>query len=174
MVGRCSRRSDLTPRRGGLMTNWCSSSIIVSTLPTPLGLLNGSILLVAPLLPPSCSLSLSSNISFFPFSLYRVCNNPPPTPTHPDHSVCLCRGRHRGSLIALYCHKVKFITLTAPTHTAYFEPAEIRFLYLLGWHRDSFTLSRDRKRDNVMWEKVRGSSAGTDAHCDAPAGRMKT
>lgn len=133
MVGRCSHRSDLTPRRGGLMTNWCPSSIIVSTLPTPLGLLNGSILLVAPLFPPSCSLSLSSNISFFPFSLYRVSNNPPPTPTHPDHSVCLCRGRHRGSLIALYCHEVKFITLIAPTHTAYFEPAEIRFcIYQAG------------------------------------------
>lgn len=64
MVGRCSRRPDLTSGRGGLMTNWRLSSITVCTLPTPVGLLNGSILYVNPpiSLPLSpltpCSLSL--------------------------------------------------------------------------------------------------------------------
>lgn len=64
MVGRCSRRSELTPRRGGLMTNWCLSSITVCTLPTPVGLLNGSILSVSPqFLSPFLSLLTSPSLS---------------------------------------------------------------------------------------------------------------
>ena len=68
MVGRCSRRSDLTPGRGSLMTNWCLTSITVSTLPTLVGSLNGSILSVNPL-----SLSLCLSLSL---ALCRVSNTP--------------------------------------------------------------------------------------------------
>ena len=74
MVGQCSRRPGVTSGRGGLMTNWCLSPITVSTLPTPVGLLNGSILSVN---PPFVCVSL-------PFSLSL---QGPLTP--PLQSVCL-------------------------------------------------------------------------------------
>ena len=62
MVGQCSCGLDLTPGRGGLMTNWCLGSITVSTLPTPVGRLNGSILSVKlTFLSLSISLSLSGS-----------------------------------------------------------------------------------------------------------------
>lgn len=48
------------PRRDGLMTNWCSSSITLSTFSTPVALLNGSILSALPLRSPS---SLTPNFN---------------------------------------------------------------------------------------------------------------
>lgn len=94
MVGRCSRRSDLTPRRGGLMTNWCSSSIIVSTLPTPLGLLNGSILSVTPLfLPLALSLCLLTSHSSLSLSTGSLT-----TPTHPPSLTILSVSAEGGTV----------------------------------------------------------------------------
>lgn len=110
MAGRCSSRSELTPRRDGLMTNWCSSSITLSTFSTPVGLLNGSFLFVLPLTPHfSLSLFLSPLTPIFT-PLRGLLQ---PLFTRPVSA----RGRHRGSLIASYCQKAKIITLTAPTHT---------------------------------------------------------
>lgn len=48
------------PRRDGLMTNWCSSSITLSTFSTPVASVNGSILSALPLLSPS---SLTPNFN---------------------------------------------------------------------------------------------------------------
>lgn len=95
------------------MTNWCLSSITGSTLPTPVSLLNSSILFV--------------RLPFFSLSLFR-CLSPFRVSNTPSlQSVCLHQGRHCGSLIASYFHEAKFITLTAPAHAAYFEPAAICF-----------------------------------------------
>lgn len=98
MVVRSSSWPDVTSGSGALVINWCLSSFTVGTLPFPLGLLNDSILYVKPPLhwwPPLTLLP--------PFSL-----------------TVWARGRQRGSLIALYFHEAKFITLTSPTHAAYF------------------------------------------------------
>lgn len=108
MVGRCSRRPGLTSGRGGLMTNWWLSPITVITHPTPVGLLNGSILYVN---PPFLSLSIFELPTLSPS---RGSNTPPLSLS------VWARGRHRGSLIASYFHEAKFITLTAPAHAAYF------------------------------------------------------
>ena len=84
MVGQCSRRPNVTSGQGGLMTDWCLSSITVSTLPTPVGQLNGSILSVKP--PISLSLFLSFS------SLFSLFHSPPPgSLTAPLQSVCLGR-----------------------------------------------------------------------------------
>lgn len=60
MVGQCSRRPDVTSGRGGLMTDWCFSSITDSTLPTPVGQLNGSILSLSFSPTPFLSVCLGS------------------------------------------------------------------------------------------------------------------
>lgn len=86
MVGQRSHRPDVTSGCGGLMTNWCLRSITASTLPTPVGLLNGSILSTnfyhLPIFLLSTFLSLSLEGLYPP--------PPPPTPPPPTHpSVCL-------------------------------------------------------------------------------------
>lgn len=150
MVGQCSHRPDGTSGWGGLMTNWCLRSITASTLPTPVGRLNGSIL-------PALSRPLSPS---------RV-SNPP--------SVCPSGGRHRGSLIASYFpwNQVHYINSSDPR--CILSTCCNLFLYLLGWQTGSFPLSWATQR-NYGWvrEKVRGRSAGAGIHCDAPARQMKT
>lgn len=157
MVGQCSHGPDVTSGWGGLMTNWRLRSITASTLPTPVGHLNGSILSAE---PSPCALPFSLSLKGLqpPFSL----------------SVW-ARGRHRGSLIASYFpwNQVHYINSSDPR--CILSTCCNLFLYLLGWQKGSFPLSWARQR-NCGWvrEKVRGSSAGTGIHCDAPAGQMKT
>lgn len=157
MVGQCSHRPDVTSGWGGLMTNWCLRSITASTLPTPVGRLNGSILSAE---PSPCSLPFSLSLKGLqpPFSL----------------SVW-ARGRHRGSLIASYFpwNQVHYINSSDPR--CILSTCCNLFLYLLGWQKGSFPLSWARQR-NCGWvrEKVRGRSAGAGIHCDAPARQMKT
>lgn len=78
MVERCSCGPNMTSRRDSLMTNWCLNSITLSTLPTPVSLLNGSILSFR----PQFFLSLPS---LFTFSHPL----PPGSPTPLLQSACL-------------------------------------------------------------------------------------
>ena len=136
MVGQCSCGLDLTPGRGGLMTNWCLGSITVSTLPTPVGRLNGSI--------------LSVKLTFFSLSL-SLSGAPPP------QSVCL--GQREApwefNCLVFPWSQVHYINSSGPR--CILLTCRNLFLYLLGCQRGSFPPSWGREREKLgegegQWE----------------------